>query len=46
MDKGFILRANDEIARTIRELIRSSSSEVNDKNLEILYLDPNKRTYG
>lgn len=46
LDKGFILRANDEIARTLRELIRGTHNDKESSNLEILYLDPNKRTYG
>ena len=28
LDRGFVLRANDDIARTIRELIRGMGSEL------------------
>jgi hypothetical protein len=48
LDKGFVLRANDSVARTLRELIRSTSQDntLKNRNLEILNLDPDKHLFG
>lgn len=48
LDKGFVLRANDTVARTLREMIRVTATEgtTNEHNLEILNLDPYKNLYG
>lgn len=47
LDKGFILRANETVARGLREMIHKSTQEENDKrNLEIFCIIPEKRTYG
>jgi hypothetical protein len=47
LDKGFVLRANDQVTRILREMISHSTAEENsEKNLNIISLDSNKRTYG
>ncbi len=47
LDKGFILRANDIVTRTLRDMIQKNSQEENaQKNLEIISLDPSKRCFG
>jgi hypothetical protein len=48
LDKGFILRANDQVARTLRELISSTAADPSktNGNMEIINLDPNKKLYG
>lgn len=48
LDRGFILRANEQVARTIRELIHKSQSQEdnNARSLEIFCILPDRRTYG
>ena len=47
LDKGFILRANETVARLLREMIHKSTQEDNDKrDLEVFCIVPEKRTYG
>ena len=48
LDKGFILRANDTVARIMREIIHSSSTDekASNHNIDIINLDPNKKLYG
>jgi hypothetical protein len=48
LDKGFILRANEQVARTLREMIHKSKAQSdNDKrNLEIFCILPERRSYG
>ena len=48
LDKGFILRANEQVARTIRELIHKSQSqdENNQRSLEVFCILQDRRCYG
>lgn len=48
LDKGFILRANEQVARTLRDMIHKSISqeENNKRNLEIFCILPERRSYG
>jgi hypothetical protein len=53
LDKGFILRANDQVARQLKEIIyRTQEDEMDEgeeqreKNLEIFCILPERRLYG
>ena len=47
LDKGFIMRANDAVAKNMREMIHMNQKEDNDKRtLEIFCILPERRTYG
>lgn len=48
LDKGFILRANDQVARVMREIIHSNSTDQLSfsRKMEVINLDPKKRIYG
>lgn len=54
LDKGFVLRANDQVARQLREIIHRTKDDemedgdqqVKDKQLEILCILPERRLYG
>ncbi len=47
LDKGFILRANDQVARQLREMINQAKPEENaQRNLEIFLILPERRLYG
>lgn len=57
LDKGFILRANDQVARQLREMIHRTKEDemedaagedqpAKDKQLEIFCILPERRLYG
>jgi transcription initiation factor TFIID subunit 7 len=44
LDQGFILRANEEVAKVLKTIIHGEAKS--DKSMSISLLDPSKRCYG
>ena len=46
LDQGFILRANDEVSKLLKSILKGEESHQVNKGMSITLLDPKKRCYG
>jgi len=46
LDQGFILRANDEVSKLLKSILKGEESHQMNKGMSVTLLDPKKRCYG